>query len=75
MVQASAISVLVTSNASSGQDYTVLANTGSGGGIVGYAQNATIERCMFRGQVKCFGWTGGIVGNVYNNATTTATSA
>ena len=67
--------VLVTSNASSGNDYTVKANSGSGGGIVGYAKNATIERCMFRGQVKCSGWTGGIVGNVYNNVTITDCAA
>ena len=67
--------VLVTSNASSGNDYTVKANSGSGGGIVGYAKNATIERCMFRGQVKCSGWTGGIVGNVFNNVTITDCAA
>jgi len=67
--------VLVTSNASSGNDYTVKANSGSGGGIVGYAKNATIERCMFRGQVKCSGWTGGIVGNVLNNVTITDCAA
>ena len=67
--------VLVTSNASSGNDYTVKANNGSGGGIVGRAQNATIERCMFRGQVKCSGWTGGIVGNVFNNVTITDCAA
>lgn len=67
--------VLVTSNASSGNDYTVKANDGSGGGIVGNAKGATIERCMFRGQVKCSGWTGGIVGNVFNNVTITDCSA
>lgn len=67
--------VLVISNASSSDDYTVKANYGSGGGIVGYAKNATIERCMFRGQVKCSGWTGGIVGNVFNNVTVTDCSA
>ena len=67
--------VLVTSNASSDNDYTVKANYGSGGGIVGYAKGATIERCMFRGQVKCFGWTGGIVGNVFNNVAITDCSA
>lgn len=67
--------VLVTSNASSGNDYTVKANYGSGGGIVGYAKDATIERCMFRGQVKCSGWTGGIVGNVFNNVTITDCAA
>ena len=67
--------VLVTSNFPSGGDYTVNANSGSGGGIVGYAQNATIERCMFRGRVYCSGWTGGIVGNVYNNVTISDCSA
>ena len=67
--------VLVTSNASSGGDYTVKANSGSGGGIVGWAKDGTIERCMFRGQVKCSGWTGGIVGNVFNNVTITDCSA
>ncbi len=66
--------VLVTSNCSDGY-YTVNANSGSGGGIVGYAQNATIERCMFRGRVKCSGWTGGIVGNVNNNVTISDCSA
>lgn len=66
--------VLVTSNCSEGY-YTVNANSGSGGGIVGYAQNATIERCMFRGRVKCSGWTGGIVGNVLNNVTISDCSA
>ena len=67
--------VLVTSNFPSGGDYTVNANSGSGGGIVGYAQNATIERCMFRGRVKCSGWTGGIVGNVHINVTISDCSA
>ncbi len=67
--------VLVTSDASSGNDYTVKSVNGSGGGIVGYAKDATIERCMFRGQVKCTGWTGGIVGNVNNNVTITDCSA
>ena len=66
--------VLVTSNAS-GVNYTVTANNGSGGGIVGYAKNATIERCMFLGKVKCSGWTGGIAGNVLNNVTITDCSA
>lgn len=67
--------VLVTSNASGGNDYTVKATSSSGGGIVGCAQSATIERCMFLGQVKCKGWTGGIVGNVNNNVTITDCSA
>ena len=64
--------VLVTSDAA---DYTVYASNGSGGGIVGYVNNGTIERCMFRGRVKCKGWTGGIVGNVLNNMTITDCSA
>ena len=69
--------VLVTSNASGANDndWTVIATAGSGGGIVGLAQSATIERCMFRGYVKCSGWTGGIVGNVNNNVTITDCSA
>lgn len=67
--------VLVTSNFPSGGDYTVNANSGSGGGIVGYAKDATIERCMFSGRVYCSGWTGGIVGNVYNNVTISDCSA
>lgn len=56
--------VLVTSNASSGADYTVSATSGSGGGIVGFAVTGNIARCMFHGQVKCTGWAGGIVGNI-----------
>lgn len=64
--------VLVTSDAA---DYTVYASNGSGGGIVGYVNNGTIERCMFRGRVKCKGWTGGIVGNVASNVTITDCSA
>jgi len=67
--------VLVTSNFPSGGDYTVNANSGSGGGIVGYAKDATIERCMFHGRVMCSGWTGGIVGNVRNNVTISDCSA
>lgn len=67
--------VLVTSNFPSGGDYTVNASSGSGGGIVGYAKDATIERCMFRGRVHCSGWTGGIVGNVRNNVTISDCSA
>jgi hypothetical protein len=49
-------------------DYTVT-SSGSGGGIVGRASSATIERCMFRGFVSNGGWAGGIVGNVYLNVT------
>lgn len=68
--------VLVTSNASESQlEYTVRAKTGSGGGIVGYAQDATIERCMFKGIVWAKGWAGGIIGNVYTNVTITDCSA
>lgn len=51
------------------------ASGGSGGGIVGRADNATIERCMFRGMVKCSGWTGGIIGDVGTNVTITDCSA
>lgn len=67
--------ILVTSDASSGSDYTVRAESGSGGGIVGWAKNATIERCMFLGQVKCRGWAGGIIGNVNMDVTVTDCSA
>ena len=67
--------ILVTNTASGGNDYTVKASSGSGGGIVGRAANATIERCMFRGMVKCSGWTGGIIGNVGTNVTITDCSA
>lgn len=54
--------VLVTSNASGASAYTVKATDGSGGGIVGWAGGATIARCYFEGEVKTFGWAGGIVG-------------
>lgn len=67
--------VLVTSNASSGNDYTVKANNGSGGGIVGWARQSTIERCKFKGQVKCSGWAGGIVGNVFDSVSVADCSA
>jgi len=67
--------VLVTSDASTGNDYTVKSGSGSGGGIVGWAKNAAIERCMFLGQVKCFGWVGGIIGNVSEGVAVTNCSA
>ena len=51
------------------------AGSGSVGGIVGHAQDATIERCMFYGQAQSTGWIGGIVGNVDNNVTITDCAA
>ena len=57
-----------------GTDY-LAAGSGSVGGIVGQAQNATIERCMFYGQAQSTGWIGGIVGNVDNNVTITDCAA
>ena len=51
------------------------AGSGSVGGIVGQAQDATIERCMFYGQAQSTGWIGGIVGNVDNNVTITDCAA
>ena len=59
--------ILVTSNCSGDNGYTAKATDGSVGGIVGRANNATIERCMFYGWVKGTGWTGGIIGNVNTN--------
>lgn len=61
--------ILVTSNCSGDNGYTAKATNGSVGGIVGRANNATIERCMFYGWVKGTGWTGGIIGNVNTNVT------
>lgn len=61
--------ILVTSNCSGDNGYTAKATDGSVGGIVGRANNATIERCMFYGWVKGTGWTGGIIGNVNTNVT------
>lgn len=61
--------ILVTSNCSGDNGYTAKATDGSVGGIVGRANNATIERCLFDGWVKGTGWTGGIIGNVNTNVT------
>jgi hypothetical protein len=61
--------ILVTSNCSGDDGYTAKATNGSVGGIVGRANNATIERCLFDGWVKGTGWTGGIIGNVNTNVT------
>lgn len=57
-----------------GTDY-LAAGSGSVGGIVGHAQDANIERCMFYGQAQSTGWIGGIVGNVDNNVTITDCAA
>ena len=67
--------ILVTSNCSGNDGYTAKATDGSVGGIVGRANNATIERCLFNGWVKGTGWTGGIIGNVNTNVTITDCSA
>ena len=67
--------ILVTSNTSSDADYTVQTTNGSVGGIVGFAKNAVIERCMFLGKVRGAGWTGGIIGNVNDGVTITDCSA
>ena len=61
--------ILVTSNCDGNDGYTAKATDGSVGGIVGRANNATIERCLFDGWVKGTGWTGGIIGNVNTNVT------
>jgi len=44
--------------------WNIIAYNGSGGGIVGVAENATVERCYFDGSVRSRGWAGGIIGNV-----------
>ena len=67
--------ILVTSNCDGNDGYTAKATNGSVGGIVGRANNATIERCLFDGWVKGTGWTGGIIGNVNTNVTITDCSA
>ena len=67
--------ILVTSNCDGDDGYTAKATDGSVGGIVGRANNATIERCLFNGWVKGTGWTGGIIGNVNTNVTITDCSA
>ena len=61
--------ILVTSDCDGNDGYTAKATDGSVGGIVGRANNATIERCLFNGWVKGTGWTGGIIGNVNTNVT------
>ena len=67
--------ILVTSDCDGNDGYTAKATDGSVGGIVGRANNATIERCLFNGWVKGTGWTGGIIGNVNTNVTITDCSA
>ncbi len=69
--------ILVSSNVASDNAYTVQATNGSVGGLVGRAENATIERCMFRGHISGSesGWTGGIVGNIGSNVTVADCSA
>lgn len=61
--------ILVTSDCDGNDGYTAKATDGSVGGIVGRANNATIERCLFNGWVKGTGRTGGIIGNVNTNVT------
>ena len=67
--------ILVTSDCDGNDGYTAKATDGSVGGIVGRANNATIERCLFNGWVKGTGRTGGIIGNVNTNVTITDCSA
>jgi len=56
--------VLVTCLPEPYQSWNIIAYNGSGGGIVGVAENATVERCYFDGSVRSRGWAGGIIGNV-----------
>ena len=56
--------VLVTCLPEPANDSWNIISMGSGGGIVGVAENATIERCYFDGSVRSRGWGGGIIGNV-----------
>ena len=56
--------VLVTCLPEPTNDSWNIISMGSGGGIVGVAENATIERCYFDGSVRSNGWAGGIIGNV-----------
>lgn len=60
--------VLVTSNITD-EAYTITSDAFPAGGIIGYATNSTIERCMFLGKVKSSGNCGGIVGKLegYSN--------
>ena len=67
--------VLVTGQPTGDDNYYTVKSYGSGGGIVGWAEQSTIERCMFKGQVKCKGWAGGIIGNVHNGVVITDCSA
>jgi len=68
--------VLVVGKPTDDNNYhTIYANNGSGGGIVGWAKQSTVERCMFKGQVKCTGWAGGIVGNVFDSVSIADCSA
>ena len=56
--------ILVTCLPEPTNDSWNIISMGSGGGIVGVAENATIERCYFDGSVRSRGWGGGIIGNV-----------
>ena len=56
--------ILVTCLPEPTNDSWNIISMGSGGGIVGVAENATIERCYFDGSVRSRGWAGGIIGNV-----------
>ena len=56
--------ILVTSNITDDASYTITSDASPAGGIVGYAKDATIERCMFQGKVKSPENCGGIVGKV-----------
>ena len=56
--------ILVTCLPEPTYDSWNIISMGSGGGIVGVAENATIERCYFDGSVRSSGWAGGIIGNV-----------
>ena len=56
--------ILVTCLPEPTYDSWNIISMGSGGGIVGVAENATIERCYFDGSVRSRGWGGGIIGNV-----------
>ena len=67
--------VLVTSDAAVSK-FTVAAN-GSAGGLVGYMQDGSVERCCFSGRVwSRNGWAGGIVSHLfYGNITDCAAGA
>lgn len=53
--------VLVTSN-TSGDTYTVTATETLAGGLIGSAEDVTLERCMFQGKVSCVTNGGGLAG-------------